>query len=43
MAGPIFNASLAFESHAFTGPEPKEGIAAVKECRKPVFSTQSVF
>jgi enoyl-CoA hydratase len=43
MAGPIFDASLAFEFHAFTGPELKEGIAAVKERRKPVFPTHSAF
>ena len=43
MAGPIFDASLAFEFHAFTGPELKEGIAAVRERRKPVFPTTSAF
>jgi hypothetical protein len=29
--------------HAFTGPELKQGIAAVKERRKPVFPTHSAF
>jgi enoyl-CoA hydratase len=43
MAGPIFDASLAFEFHAFTGPELKEGIAAMRERRKPVFPTSSAF
>jgi enoyl-CoA hydratase len=43
MAGPIFDASLAFEFHAFTGPELKEGMAAIKEKRKPVFPVHSAF
>jgi hypothetical protein len=29
--------------HPFTGPELKQGIAAVKQRRKPVFSTTSAF
>ena len=43
MAGPIFDASLAFEFHAFTGPELKEGLAAIREKRKPNFPTHSAF
>jgi len=43
MAAPIFDASLAFEFHAFTGPELKEGMAAIKGRRKPVFPTHSAF
>jgi len=43
MAAPIFDASLAFEFHAFTGPELKEGMAAIKEKRKPVFPVHSAF
>jgi len=37
MAGPSFDASLALEMLGFTGPEVKEGIAALKEKRKPSF------
>jgi enoyl-CoA hydratase len=37
MAGPSFDASLALEMLGFTGPEPKEGIASIKEKRKPSF------
>ncbi|TAK82943.1 MAG: enoyl-CoA hydratase/isomerase family protein [Betaproteobacteria bacterium] len=37
MAGPTFDASLAFEMLGFTGPEVKEGIASHREKRKPVF------
>ena len=43
MAGPIFDASLAFEFHGFTGPELKEGLAAIREKRKPLFPTESAF
>jgi enoyl-CoA hydratase len=43
MAGPIFDASLAFEFHAFTGPELEEGIRAFQERRKPVYPTASAF
>ena len=37
MAGPSFDASLALEILGFTGPEAKEGVAALKEKRKPSF------
>jgi enoyl-CoA hydratase len=37
MAGPSFDASLGLEMLGFTGPEVKEGIAALKEKRKPSF------
>ena len=43
MAGPIFDASLAFEFHAFTGPELAEGLASIREKRKPNFPTHSAF
>jgi enoyl-CoA hydratase len=37
LAGPTFDASLGLEMLGFTGPEVKEGIAALKEKRKPRF------
>jgi enoyl-CoA hydratase len=37
MAGPAFDASLALEMLGFTGPEAKEGVASLKEKRKPSF------
>src|SRR5579863_5765722 len=37
MAGPGFDASLAYEMLGFTGPEVKEGIASLREKRKPSF------
>ena len=43
MAGPIFDASLAFEFHAFTGPELAEGLASIREKRKANFPTSSAF
>jgi enoyl-CoA hydratase len=36
-AGPAFDASLALEFLGFSGPEVKEGLAAHREKRKPVF------
>jgi len=36
-AGPGFDASLALEMLGFTGPEVKEGIASLREKRKPSF------
>ena len=37
MAGPAFDASLALEVLGFTGPEVKEGLAALREKRNPAF------
>ena len=37
MAGPSFDASLGLEMLGFTGPEVKEGIASLREKRKPSF------
>ena len=41
MAGPTFDASLALEMIGFTGPEPREGLAAHREKRKPNFDPTS--
>ena len=40
-AGPIFDASLAFETLGFAGPDVVEGIAAFREKRPPNFDTSS--
>jgi enoyl-CoA hydratase len=40
MAGPAFDASLALEMLGFTGPEVKEGIAALREKRSPTFPAE---
>ncbi|MGQ0547901.1 MAG: enoyl-CoA hydratase/isomerase family protein [Betaproteobacteria bacterium] len=37
LAGPSFDASLALEMLGFTGPEVKEGLAALREKRNPAF------
>ena len=37
MAGPAFDNSLALEMLGFTGPEAKEGLASLREKRKPSF------
>jgi len=37
LAGPSFDASLALEMLGFTGPEAKEGLASLREKRKPNF------
>jgi len=37
MAGPSFDASLAYEMLGFTGPEAKEGVASHREKRAPKF------
>jgi enoyl-CoA hydratase len=37
LAGPSFDASLAMEILGFTGPEVKEGLAALREKRNPAF------
>jgi enoyl-CoA hydratase len=41
MAGPAFDASLALEVLGFTGPEVKEGLAALREKRNPSFPPPS--
>jgi enoyl-CoA hydratase len=40
-AGPTFDTSLAFSSMTFLGPDIKEGIAAMREKRKPNFTASS--
>jgi enoyl-CoA hydratase len=40
LAGPTFDASLAYEILGFTGPEVKEGIASHREKRKPSFPAE---
>src|SRR5919197_4236476 len=40
MAGPAFDASLALEVLGFTGPEVKEGLAALREKRQPNFPAE---
>ncbi len=42
MAGPAFDASLALEMLGFTGPEPREGLASLREKRTPEFSKESI-
>ena len=42
-AGPIFDASLALEMMGFSGPEVKEGAAAIQEKRKAKFDPRSPF
>ena len=37
MAGPTFDASLAMEFFGFTGPDVREGVAAVRAKRRPDF------
>jgi enoyl-CoA hydratase len=37
LAGPTFDASLALEMLGFTGPEVKEGLAALREKREARF------
>ncbi|TDD65379.1 enoyl-CoA hydratase/isomerase family protein [Actinomadura rubrisoli] len=38
MAGPSFDASLAMEFFGFTGPDVREGVAAIREKRPPRFT-----
>jgi enoyl-CoA hydratase len=38
MAGPTFDTSLALEFLGFTGPDVREGVASLREKRKPHFS-----
>ena len=40
-AGPAFDTSLALEFLAFSGPDVKEGIAAIREKRPPRFDPES--
>ena len=42
MMGPTFDASLALEFLGFTGPEAREGLASLKEKRRPEFDPNSV-
>jgi enoyl-CoA hydratase len=41
MAGPSFDTSLALEFLGFTGPEAKEGLASLREKRKPSFPSDT--
>ena len=43
MAGPTFDASLAMEFMGFSGPEAQEGVAALKEKRRPRFDPSDPF
>src|SRR5699024_4297106 len=41
MAGPTFDTSLALEFMGFTGPDVQEGLASLKEKRRPKFDPDS--
>ncbi len=41
MAGPTFDASLALEFMGFAGPEVQEGLASLREKRRPAFPPES--
>ncbi|HEX9812403.1 MAG TPA: enoyl-CoA hydratase/isomerase family protein [Burkholderiales bacterium] len=43
MAGPTFDTSLALEILGFTGPDLREGLAALREKRKPAFRRDNPF
>ncbi len=43
MMGPSFDNSLALEFLGFTGPEAKEGLASLREKRRPEFDPDSPF
>ena len=43
MAGPTFDASLAMEFMGFSGPEVQEGMAALREKRRPKFDPKDPF
>lgn len=43
LAGPTFDASLALEFLGFSGPEVQEGLAALKEKRRPRFAADEPF
>jgi enoyl-CoA hydratase len=36
-AGPIFDVSVAYETLGFGGPDVKEGVASLRETRRPTF------
>jgi enoyl-CoA hydratase len=42
-AGPTFDASLALEFMGFSGPDISEGVAALREKRRPNFKPQSPY
>ena len=37
-AGPIFDVSVAYETLGFSGPDVKEGVASLREKRRPSFT-----
>ncbi|MFV0334466.1 MAG: enoyl-CoA hydratase/isomerase family protein [Tropicimonas sp.] len=41
LAGPTFDTSLALEFMGFTGPDAREGLASLKEKRRPNFNPES--
>jgi enoyl-CoA hydratase len=41
MAGPTFDTSLALEFMGFTGPDAREGLASLREKRRPNFGTRA--
>ena len=41
LAGPTFDTSLALEFMGFTGPDAREGLASLKEKRRPSFDPHS--
>ncbi len=41
LGGPTFDASVAFEMLAFTGPDVAEGVAAIEAKRRPEFAPGS--
>lgn len=43
MAGPTFDASLALEMLGFSGPEPVEGLASLREKRPPEFPRKAPY
>jgi enoyl-CoA hydratase len=42
-AGPAFDASLAMEFMGFSGPEVQEGLAALRQKRRPTFDPADPF
>jgi enoyl-CoA hydratase len=42
-AGPAFDASLAMEFMGFSGPELQEGLAALRDKRRPQFDPKDPF